>query len=82
METYPGDLPGFVGLHGCVSSPSEKELPEIHFRQFKFGYRSLCDRTPDFLTYIDGKALVSVTKGNSDEVDHVILNRLESYESV
>jgi len=79
METYRGDIPGFVGLHGCVSSPDEKELPEIFFRQFKFGYHGLGNRTPDSLTYADGQALVAVAKGNVEDVDPVILSRLESY---
>ena len=79
MESYYGDKPGFVGLTGCVSSPNEKELPEICFRQFKFQYSELEKRTPSALTYTEGQGLVAVASGKSNEVDEVILKQLESY---
>lgn len=79
MESYHGDKTGFVGLTGCVSSPNEKELPEIYFRQFKFQYSGLDKQTPSALTYAEGQGLVAVANGKSNEVDEVILKRLESY---
>ena len=79
MEIYSGDKPKFVGLSGCVSGPDEKDLPEIFFRQFKFQYGGIEDRTPLHLTYADGGAMVAVANGKSTEVDSAILKRLESY---
>ncbi len=79
MENYHGNKPDFVGLSGCVSNPDEKDLPEIWFRQYKFKYGGIEDRTPPFLNYADGQAMVAVANGNSAEIDKTILKRLESY---
>ena len=79
MEIYRGDAPDFVGLHGCVSNPSEKDLPEIMFRQFHYKCCGLEKRIPPDLTYADGQAMVAVAEGKSEDVDNAILNRLESY---
>ena len=79
MESHHGDKPHFVGLSGCVSNPDEKDLPEIWFRQYKFEFGGMKEKTPPFLTYADGQALVSVTKGQGENVDPSILKRLEAY---
>ena len=79
MENYHGNKPDFVGLSGCVSNPDEKDLPEIWFRQYKFKYGGIEYRTPPFLNYADGQAMVAVANGKSAEVDKTILKRLESY---
>ena len=79
MESHHGDEPDFVGLSGCVSSPNEKDLPEIMFRQFRYKYCGLETRTPPVLTYADGQAMVAVAEGKSADVDGAILKRLESY---
>ncbi len=79
MENYHGNKPDFVGLSGCVSNPDEKDLPEIGFRQYKFKFGGIEDRTPPFLNYADGQAMVAVANGNGAEVDKAILKRLESY---
>ena len=79
MEIHHGDEPKHVGLSGCVSCPNEKNLPEIMFRQFRFKYCGIENRTPPVLTYADGQAMVAVAEGKSADVDTSILNRLESY---
>ena len=79
MEIHHGDEPKHVGLSGCVSCPNEKDLPDIMFRQFRFKYCGLENRTPPVLTYADGQAMVAVAEGKSADVDTSILNRLESY---
>ena len=79
MEMYHGDKPGFVGLTGCVSSPDEKDLPEIQFRQFQFKYCGIEKQTPPVITYRDGQGMVAVARGQSSEVDEAVLQRLESY---
>ena len=79
LETHHGDEPKHVGLSGCVSSPNEKDLPEIMFRQFRFKYCGIENRTPQILTYADGQGMVAVAEGKSAEVDSAILKRLESY---
>ena len=79
MEIHHGDEPKHVGLSGCVSCPNEKDLPEIMFRQFRFKYCGIENRTPPVLTYADGQAMVAVAEGKSADIDKSILNRLESY---
>ncbi len=79
MENYHGEKPDFVGLSGCVSNPDEKDLPEIWFRQYKFGFGNIANRTPAFLNYADGQAMVAVAECKSGEADKTILKRLESY---
>ena len=79
MENYHGNKPDFVGLSGCVSNPDEKDLPVIWFHQYKFKYGGIADRTPQFLNYADGQAMVAIANGNSAEIDKTILKRLESY---
>jgi hypothetical protein len=79
MEIHHGDEPKHVGLSGCVSCPNEKDLPEIMFRQFRFKYCGIENRTPSVLTYADGQAMVAVAEGKSADIDKSILNRLESY---
>lgn len=70
---------GFIGLHGCTASPAEKELPEVFFRQFKFSYRNICDKTPNVITNADGRGLVSVANGDISSVDEAVRKRLEGY---
>lgn len=79
MECYHGKKPHFVGLSGCVSHPDEKELPEIWFRQYKFSYGEIENKTPPSLTYADGQGMVAVANRKSDTVDESVLKRLESY---
>ena len=79
MENYHGGKPDFVGLSGCVSNPDEKDLPEIWFRQYKFKFDGIEDRTPPFLNYADGQAMIAVADGKGSDIDTVILKRLESY---
>ena len=79
MEIHHGDEPKHVGLSGCVSCPNEKDLPEIMFRQFRFKYFGIENRTPPVLTYADGQAMVAVAEGKSADIDKSILSRLESY---
>lgn len=79
MEIHHGDEPKHVGLSGCVSCPNEKDLPEIMFRQFRFKYCGIENRTPPVLTHAEGQAIVAVADGKSTEVDGAILKRLESY---
>ena len=78
MESCREHCPNFVGLYGCVSSPEEKNLPEIGFRQFHFQYRGI-SKNFHGINYDDGEGILSVAKGNSAKVDGAILSRLESY---
>jgi len=79
MESYRDAKSDFVGLSGCVSNPDEKDLPEIWFRQYQFDFGGIKRRTPPFLAYADGQAMVAVAEGKSAGVDKSILKRLESY---
>ncbi len=60
MESYHGKKSNFVGLSGCVSNPDEKDLPEIWFRQYKFQFGGIEERTPPFLSYADGQAMIAI----------------------
>ena len=79
MESHHGDEPKHVGLSGCVSCPNERDLPEITFRQFRYKYCGIENRTPPMLTYADGQAMVAVADGKSEDVDPSVLKRLAFY---
>jgi hypothetical protein len=79
MESHKGDEPKHVGLSGCVSCPNERDLPEIMFRQFRYQYCGIENRTPPMLAYAEGQAMVAVADGKSADIDQSILKRLESY---
>ena len=79
LEEYSGDKPSYVSLSGCVSTPKEKELPRIDFRQYRFQCCGLDRRTSYDFNYADGQGMVAVANGKSGEVDKAILNRLEAY---
>ena len=79
MESYQGDEPSFVGLHGCVSSPAERNLEEISFQQFKFLYKRIAEKTPTTMPYNYAKALVSIAKGETDNLDESVISYLEEH---
>ena len=79
LEEYSGDKPSYVGLSGCVSTPKEKDLPRIDFRQYRFQCCGLNRRTSYDFNYADGQGMVAVANRKSGEVDKAILNRLEAY---
>ena len=79
LEEYSGDKPSYVSLSGCVSTPKEKDLPRIDFRQYRFQCCGLNRRTSYDFNYADGQGMVAVANGKSGEVDKAILNRLETY---
>lgn len=79
LETYEGDRPHFVGLHGCSDNSNVRYLPRIAFQQFKFMYRAIADKTPMFLGYTEAEALVAIANGKCEEVNENILQYLQSY---
>lgn len=79
MELFRGERPAFVGLHGCVNSVEERNLPHIDFRQFKFQYRGIANKTPPVLPYAYAQALAAAAKGECDTVEPAILERLTEY---
>ena len=79
MESYQGDEPAFVGLHGCATSPAEGKLTEIGFQQFKFQYQRISDKTPISMPYSYAQALVAIAKGETDKLDESIIAYLEKY---
>lgn len=79
MELYSGNRPAFVGLHGCISSPHVRELREIEFRQFKFGYCGISGQTPDVLPYAEAQALEQLAKGGTEPIKPALLQSLEKY---
>ena len=76
MEIYAGEHPAFVGLHGCVASPEEQNLPEVDFGQFKFQYREIAQKTPGMLHHAEGAALLAAARGDVSAVFPAILDSL------
>lgn len=79
MELFRGERPAFVGQHGCVQSLEERNLPYIDFRQFKFQYGGIANKTPSVLPYAYAQALAAAAKGESESVEPAILERLTEY---
>lgn len=79
MELFRGERPAFVGQHGCVNSVEERNLPYIDFRQFKFQYRGIANKTPPVLPHAYAQALLAAAKGECDTVEPAILERLTEY---
>lgn len=79
METFNGDRPAFVGLHGCVNSPEEMLLPAVDFEQFRFQYKGIDQKTPQNMPYSYAKALEAVVKGKGGSESESVLKRLEEY---
>jgi len=79
MEIVECKKPAFVGLCGCVSSPNERDLPEINFRQFKFQYCGIENETPNILGYGEGQALMQASMGNTRAANSEMLKNLENY---
>ncbi len=77
METYSGEMPSFVGKHGCVASSDERDLPHIDFYQYKFQYRGIAQKTPITLHYADGQALLAVAQKDVAGIPSATLDRLE-----
>lgn len=76
MEVYTGEKPAFVGLHGCTSTPADRRLPEIEFRQYKFQYGGIERQTPVTLPYAEAQALVRLVRGERSEDDAKLLESL------
>jgi len=74
QNTY---TPNFVSLVGCVSNPSEKNLSEIHYRQYLF--KQFNETHTLTLNYSDGCGLIAAANGKCDEVDEETLKRLEKF---
>ena len=79
MESYQGDEPAFVGLHGCATSPAEGKLTEIGFQQFKFQYQRISDKTPVSMPYSYAQVLVAIAKGETDKFDESVIDYLEKH---
>ena len=79
MESYQGERPAFVGLHGCVTSPAEKNLSVIDFQQYKFQYQKIARKTLDDMPYFYARTLVSIAKGEQEELGESVVAYLEKY---
>jgi len=79
LESYQGEKPAFVGLHGCVTSPAEGNLKEIGFQQFKFQYQEIANKTPVSMPYAYAQTLVSIAKGETDKLDESVIAYLEKH---
>ncbi len=76
-ETHHGDEPKFVGLNGCVTSPAEKDLPNIDFQHYAFMYEGIAEKAPAFLPYAYAQALLSIVKGEKKSIPSAIIEHLE-----
>lgn len=79
MEIFKEEHPAFVGLHGCVVSPEERNLPEIYFRQFKFQYCGIENKTLQQVPYAYAQALTAIAKGEGSTINDAILNHLQQH---
>ncbi|MBE6713899.1 MAG: sigma-70 family RNA polymerase sigma factor [Ruminococcaceae bacterium] len=68
-----------VGLHGCEAPPERSNDPYIIFRQFKIDYKDIWKKTPIYLTYEQGEALVAVAKGDASNIAKRVLEKLCEY---
>ncbi len=81
-EKFP--VPSFVGMHGCYGEEIyNKSMEEIEdyppFWQYKFQYHDLRNQTPVHLSMAEGRALVSVAEGKTEEADRDVLDKLVGY---
>jgi len=74
-EYCPERADNTVGCHLC-GVPEGVELPRIDFRQYKFKYRHIDVKSPLYLRYAEGKALVDVALGRAGDVKEERLNYL------
>lgn len=79
MEHFGGDRPSFVGMHGCVNTSEEKNLPYIDFRQYKFEYRGIAGKTPDQFPYAYASALSAAAKGEDESIEPAVLDWLTEH---
>ena len=79
MEEYRGSRPAFVGLHGALDVSGDSCEEEVNFGQFKFQYRKIAERTPQFLSYQQGLALKRIVLGQEEQVPESLLRQLTEY---
>lgn len=85
-ETYSQKfpMPSFVGMHGCygeeIYSKSVDEIEDYPpFWQYKFQYHNLWNQTPVHLSIEEGRALVAVVRGKTEDADKTLLDKLVGY---
>lgn len=62
FEDYSGDIPAFVGEHGCGRHEPGDELDYVAYGQFKFDVFNLKDKTPMHLSYEQVRGIVAAAK--------------------
>ena len=76
LEAFHGESYDFVGQHGTFSAPHE---PEICFKQFKFKYKNISEKTPENLSYAQGAALVAVEAGDTSRTAPHVFDELVNF---
>ena len=77
-EQYDGDVPEFVGLHGCPDAP--KELNAVmDFGQYKFNYKGIAWETPPYINWPEQEALIKLAKKESITGKEESLEKLEKW---
>ncbi len=78
-ETIDWETPPFVGQHGYLSYDSNEIKKDIDFGQFKFRYKNIYDKTPEFLNWAEVYTLWLVCDGKTDACERAYLEKLLEY---
>lgn len=66
-----------MGLHGWTNRRAD--LPSVCFNQFKFYFNGMDKKHPEFLTHEEAYALVTIARGNGDELNLALVEKLKQY---
>ena len=78
-ETIDWTPPEFVGLHTYRSYDVNEIKKDIDFVQFKFNYKCIRDKTPEFLSWKEAYTLWLVCSGRIDACEKSYLERMLKY---
>ena len=69
------DAPDGISLHGCVSSPDDRNLKEILFRHYTFSVlgQQYYNQT---LSYREGENLLKIAEGKTEETEKSVVDSL------
>jgi RNA polymerase sigma factor (sigma-70 family) len=78
-ETIDWTPPEFVGLHTYRSYDMNEIKKDIDFAQFKFNYKCIRDKTPEFLSWKEAYTLWLVCSGRIEACEKSYLEKLLEY---
>ena len=78
-ETIDWTPPKFVGQHGFRSYDMNEIKMDVEFWQFKFMYKCISDKTPEYLSWIEAYTLWLVCNGRIEECEKSYLEKMIEY---